>query len=165
MNRRAVLGALDQLDAVAVRVAHEADPRALGAASGPVRRLLGLDALGCQPLERPLQVLHAERDVVVARAEVVGVDAVVVGQLEHRVLARQLHEHVGRLVADRHAPRLREAELLVERDGAVDVADSIAGVEVGGHGCNLPEYLWQTRRRAEWRGPRSGPNRRGSVPW
>ena len=57
----------------------------------------------------------------------------VVGQLEARVLAGQAHEDVDRLVADRHPAGLLEAELLVEGDRAVDVADPVAGVEVGGH--------------------------------
>ena len=56
----------------------------------------------------------------------------VVGQLEARVLAGQRHEDVDRLVADRHPPHLLEAELLVEGDRAVDVADPVAGVEEAG---------------------------------
>ena len=42
---------------------------------------------------------------------------------------RQPHEHVDRLVADRHAPPLLEAERRVERDRAVDLADAVAGVD------------------------------------
>ena len=79
-------------------------------------------------------------DVVVARAQVVRVDAVVVGQLEHRILARQVHEDVDRLVADRPYAGLLEAELLVEGHGAVDVADAVAGVEVA-HGVHGRERL------------------------
>src|SRR5688572_17740117 len=109
------LAAADQLDAIAVRVAHEGDHRALRAAAGPVGRLLRLDALAGELAERPVQVVDQDRDVVVARAEVVGVDSVVVGQLEHGVLAGEAHEDVDRLVADVHAAPLLEPELLVER--------------------------------------------------
>jgi hypothetical protein len=69
------LAALDQLDAIAVRVAHEADPRA--ALADLVRRLLRLDPVTAEPLQRAVEVVDAERDVVVAGAELVGVDAVV----------------------------------------------------------------------------------------
>ena len=63
-----------------------------------------------------VHVLDRERDVVVARAELVGLDAVVVGQLEAVAVAGQAHEDVDRLVADRHAAALLEAERLVEGD-------------------------------------------------
>src|SRR3954447_26062371 len=68
--------ALDQLDAIAVRVAHEGDHRPLGAAAGAVRRLLRLDPVLLEAAECALEVLQRERDVVVARAQVVGVDPV-----------------------------------------------------------------------------------------
>src|SRR3954453_8106583 len=117
----------DQLDAVTVGIAHEADPRA--ALADPVGRLLGFDAVAAEPLEGAVEVVDGERDVVVARAELVVVDAVVVGQLEPVAVARNAHEHVDRLVADRHPPPLLEAERLVEGDRAVDVADAVAGVD------------------------------------
>src|SRR3954468_9871725 len=126
-----LLPALDDLDAVAVRVAHEADPRA--PLADAVRRLLRLDALVLEVLERRVEVRRGDRDVVVAGAELVGVDAVVVRELEAVVVAGQAHEDVDRLVADRHAPALLEAEGLVEGDGAVDVADAVAGVDERGH--------------------------------
>jgi hypothetical protein len=66
--------------------------------------------------------------VVVAGAELVGVDAVVVRQLEPIAVAGQAHEDVDRLVADRHPAPLLEPERLVELDGAVDLADPVAGV-------------------------------------
>src|SRR5215210_4254916 len=128
----------DQLDPVAVRIADERDHRPLGAAPGPVRRLLGLDAVGGQLLERLVQVVDQDRYVVVARAEVVRVDAVVVGQLEHGILVRQPHEHVHGLRPDVHPATLLESELLVEGDGPVDVADAVAGVKVARHASNLP---------------------------
>src|SRR5215213_3560104 len=124
----------DQLDAVAVRIADEADPRA--ALAHAVGRLLGLDAVPAEPLEGAVEVVDGERDVVVARAQLVGVHAVVVGQLEPVTVAREPHEDVDRLVADRHPPPLLEAEGLVERDRAIDVADAVAGVEKL-HGANL----------------------------
>ena len=126
-------GALDQLDPVAVGVADEADSRPFGSPTGAVRRLLRPDAVARQFVESPLQVLDRERNVVVARSEVVRVDPVVVGQLEDGVLAWQPHEDVDGLVADGHAPPLLEAEVLVELDGAVDVADSVARVQIGRH--------------------------------
>ena len=79
--------------------------------------------------ERAVEVVDGQRDVVVARAELVGVDAVVVGQLEPVAVAGQAHEDVDRLFADRHPAALLEAERLVEGDGAVDVADPVAGVD------------------------------------
>src|SRR5829696_3747155 len=57
---------LDELDAIAVRVTHEADPRA--ALVHPVGRLLGLDALPAELLERAVEVVDGEGDVVVAGA-------------------------------------------------------------------------------------------------
>src|SRR5215216_7988071 len=119
--------ALDQLDAIAVGVAHEADPRAAGAHA--VRRLLGLDPLLRQVGQHVVEGRDRDRDVVVTGSELVGVDAVVVGQLEPVAVARQAHEHVDRLVADRHPAALLEPERLVERDAAVDVADAVAGMD------------------------------------
>src|SRR2546423_10842350 len=58
--------ALDELDAIAVRVAHEADPRA--ALAHPVQRLLRLDALLRQRREDAVEVVDGDRDVVVAGA-------------------------------------------------------------------------------------------------
>src|SRR5262249_31619576 len=57
--------------------------------------------------------------------------AEVVGELQARrvTVARLIHEHVDRLVADWDAARLLEAQGLVEGDRAVDVGDSIAGMD------------------------------------
>src|SRR5438270_7439455 len=85
---------LDELDAVAVGIADEAQARA--ALAHRVRGLLGLDALLGQPTQRPVQVVHRDRHVVVAGAQVVGVHADVVGQLQPRAVARQAHERVDR---------------------------------------------------------------------
>ena len=79
--------------------------------------------------ERVVQAVDEQGDVVVAGAELVGVDARVPGQLEPVAVARHAHEHVDRAVRQVHPPPLLEAELLVEVDGAVDVADPVAGVE------------------------------------
>ena len=53
----------------------------------------------------------------------------VVGQLEPVAVAREAHEDVDRLFANRHPPALFEAERLVEGDGAVDLTDPVAGVD------------------------------------
>ena len=74
------------------------------------------------------------RDVVVAGAQLVRVDAEVVGQLQARAVAGEAHEDVDRLVADRHPADLLESEGLVEGDRPVDVADAVAGVDQLGHG-------------------------------
>src|SRR4051812_43095203 len=126
-GRCAGSGALDELDPVAVRVADEADPGAAGA--DLIGRLLRLDALLAQPRERAVEILDGERDVVVARAELVGVDAEVVRELEPVAVAREAQEDVDRLVADGHAATLLEPERLVEGDGPVDVPDPVAGVD------------------------------------
>ena len=136
-SRRRVSVTLDELDAVTVGIAHEADARAVLAHR--VGRLLGVDSLLGEPAERRVEVRRGDRDVVVARAQLVAVDAEVVGQLESRPVAGQAHEDVDRLVADRQAADLLEAERLVEGDGAVDVADSVAGVDqLGCHAPTLP---------------------------
>src|SRR4051794_26102298 len=116
-------GLLDELDAVAVRIADEADPeRRVGV--DLVRRLLRVDALLGEVRELAVEVVDGHRDVVVARPQLVAVDAVVVGQLEARAVAREAHEDVHRLVADVHPADLFEAERGVEGDGPVDVADA-----------------------------------------
>src|SRR5437868_13211616 len=139
----------DELDPVAVRVAHEAQP--VAAVADGVWRLLGLDPLLGQVLEGPIEVVRGDRDVAVARPEVVAVDAEVVGQLEARpvAVARLVHEHVDRLVADRDPSDLLEAERLVERDRAVDVGDAVAGVDER-HGRSLPRRAWRRSGRIPW---------------
>ena len=72
--KRRRLGSLDQLDPVAVRVTHEAQARS--ALAHAVGRLLGLDALARELLERRVEVVGADRDVAVGRPEVVRVHAV-----------------------------------------------------------------------------------------
>src|SRR5262245_32411091 len=82
-------GALDQLDAVLIRVADEAEPAA--ARADGVGRPLGLDALLGELGERLVEVADGHRDVPVAGADLVRADAEVVGQLETVVVARQAH--------------------------------------------------------------------------
>src|SRR5204863_9037147 len=136
----------DELDPVAVGVAHEAQP--VAAVADGVRRLLGLDALLGQVLEGPIEIVRGDRDVSVARPQVVAVDAEVVGQLEarHVAVAGLVHEHVDRLVADRDPPHLLEAERLIEGDRAVDVGYAVTGVDE-----SHAESLWRLAHRA-WRG-------------
>ena len=78
--------AFDQFDPVPVGVAHEADPGAT--LDDRVRGLFGLDALFLEVRQLAVQVVGRDGDVVVAGAELVGVDAVVVGQLEPRAVVR-----------------------------------------------------------------------------
>src|SRR4051812_27076172 len=142
-NHASELTGLNYLNSVAVRVADEADP--VPALAHAVGRLLGLDPLLAQLRERRVEVGGGDRDVVVAGAQLVGVDAVVVGELEAVLVAGQAHEDVDRLFADRHPAALLEAERLVERDGAVDVADAVAGVDERGHRPIMP-YAGHARR-------------------
>ena len=122
-----VVAALDQLDSILIRIADEAQQRA--ALADRVRRPLRLDPLRGQLLERLRHVLDRERDVPVGGAELVGVDAEVVGQLELRQSAcRDAEEVVHRLVADRQLAPLLEAERLVERDRLLGVGDAVTGV-------------------------------------
>ena len=93
------LAALDQLDPVAVRVLHEAEPRA--ALADRVRRALRLDALTRELRKRAVEVVDADRDVPVARAELVAAAVVVERQLEHRLLVADREEVVGRLASAR----------------------------------------------------------------
>lgn len=72
-------GPVDQLDSILVRIADEAEPRA--AFSDAVRLALGLDALVREPRERLVEVVHADRDVALAGAEVVRAAVVVQRQL------------------------------------------------------------------------------------
>src|SRR4051812_16577646 len=77
------LAATDQLDAIPVRVADEAEEAA--ALAHLVRRPLRLDALLAEPRERAVEVVDADRDVAVAGPELVRAAVVVERQLEHRL--------------------------------------------------------------------------------
>src|SRR2546428_13862571 len=103
-----------------------------------VGRLLGIDAFLCQAGERAVDVVGRDRDVPVAGADVVGVHAEVVGELQprHVTVAGLVHEHVDRLIANRNAPDLLEAERLIEGDRTIAVGDAVAGVDQW-HGGNL----------------------------
>src|SRR4051812_36381953 len=127
-----VLALLDQLDAVVVRVADEAEP--VAAVAHGVGRPLGLDAEVGQALKGRVEVVDRERDVPVAGADLVRALLVLVpGQLEPRAVAGEAHEDVDGLVADRHPGQLLEAELLVELDAAVDLEDAVTGVDELAH--------------------------------
>src|SRR4051794_25540853 len=107
---------VDELHAVAVRVADEAEERTSLAYA--VRLPLRLDALLLQPLERPAEVVDADGDVPVAGAEVVRTTVVVQRQLELLVLAREPEEVVRRLLLaaadDVHVATKLHPERLVE---------------------------------------------------
>src|SRR6185312_4549788 len=134
--------AADDLHAVVVRVAHEAEERpALGHL---VWRLLGLDALGLQLRERRVEVLDADGDVAVAGAHLVRAAVVVERQLEHVGLAGQAVEVVGRLelavADDRRLLALLEAKRLVELAALLGVGDANHGVQVCGHAVILDRH-------------------------
>ena len=129
--------ALDELDAVVVRVADEADPGA--ALAHLVRRPLRLDSVVVlQGAERGVEVVHADGDVAVPRSELVRAAVVVVRQLEHVLLIADREEVVGRLELavpdDVHVAREAKAERLVEAAAPLRVGDANHGVEKGGHG-------------------------------
>src|SRR3954454_4438488 len=94
LRRKAVVASLllDQLDAIAVRVAHETKARTT--LPDGVRRLLRLDPLFGQPRQHLIEVVDRNRNVVVARPELVGIDPVVVGELEPGAVAGEAHEDV-----------------------------------------------------------------------
>src|SRR4051812_29499147 len=126
------LRALDYLDSIPVRVADEADAGA--ALADGVGRPLRLDPLLRERAESAVEVVDRDRDVAVAGADLIGAVLVLVpGQLEPRAVARESHEDVDRLVADREPGELLEAELLVEADRAIDVRDAVAGVDQLAH--------------------------------
>src|SRR5207253_3518362 len=93
------LAALDDLDAVVVRVADEAEARA--ALAHRVRRPLGFDALFAEAGQRAVEILDADRDVAVAGAELVGAPVVVVRQLEDVLLVADREEVVRRFQLER----------------------------------------------------------------
>jgi hypothetical protein len=68
VHQAPLAGAFNDLDSIPVRVADEGDEGTLGATAGTVGRLLRLDALLGQLAERAVEVVHGDRDVVVARA-------------------------------------------------------------------------------------------------
>src|SRR4051794_212373 len=127
-----VLALLDQLDAVVVRVADEAEP--VAAVAHGIGWSLGLDAEIGEALEGRVEVVDRERDVAVSGADLVRPLLVLVpGQLEPRAVAGEAHEDVDGLVANRHPGQLLEAELLVELDAAIDLEDAVTGVDELAH--------------------------------
>src|SRR5207237_1821993 len=112
-----------------------------------IRRLLGLDALRAESLERRVEIVDRDRDVTVAGPELVRGDGEVVGQLEPVAVPGETHEDVDRLVPNRKPPALLEPERLVERHRPVDVGDAVAGVD----------QLHRSRRTYSARSSRSRP--------
>src|SRR5205823_3219738 len=109
--------AFDQLNSVPVRVPHETQTRAT--LTDRVGRLLRLDPLLLELGQGLVEVRRGDRDVPVAGADLVRLGASdVASQLKPRLRAvvRKTHEDVDRLVADRDAADLIEAERVVERD-------------------------------------------------
>src|SRR6266487_2275332 len=123
--------AVDQLDAVTVRIFDEANQRA--ALPDAVRLAFRLDPLALQLLQARREVVDPDRDVPVARAELVRAAVVVEGQLEHRLLVADAVEVVRRLelavTHDVEVARERETERLVERPALVRVRDPHHRVE------------------------------------
>ena len=76
-----------------------------------------------------ITVGRRDRDVPIARAELVTVDAEVVRQLEPVSIARKPHEDVDRLVANREPAPLLKTKGLVEGNRPLRVRDSVAGVD------------------------------------
>ena len=147
---------LDQLDPVAVGIADEGDAAAGGAAAGAVGRLLGLDAgvgegrrgwrrgrrrrgrCGCSrcPSRR-----SRRRGCRSARGS---------GRRPRGAMKTLIASSPIGIRRD-----LGEAELLVEGDRAVDVADPVAGVEEGvGHGASLSSVHAPPRPSPPRRRPR-----------
>src|SRR5215213_4117908 len=84
---------LDELDAIAVGVAHEADARC----ADEVGSALGLHALLVKGSEGRVEVVDTDRDVPVARADLVRLGAVVVvRQLQPRLGITRVGEEVIR---------------------------------------------------------------------
>ncbi len=122
---------LNQLDLVAVRVLHEGDD---GAAPGDRAGLAGDLATGClDACAGRGGIVHAQSDVAVGGAQVVVIDAVVVGQLEFGLRRVGLEAEKGQAVfllgAVGGAQQLHADDLGVEIDGALQIADAQHGVE------------------------------------
>ena len=109
-------GAVDQLDAVSVRILDEADARS--ALADAVGLSLRLDPLLGERSEGRVEIVDGVGDVAVGAAELVAAAVVVDGDLELCVVAGQGEEVVGRLVVtianDRQLAAEREAERLEE---------------------------------------------------
>src|SRR5437016_2853224 len=123
--------ALDELDLVAVGVLGEGDHR--GAAFHRAGLARDLAALALYPLAGFLDIGHFDRDVTEGRAEIVPLDAVVVGELEHgaalfAVVADE-SERVLLLGPVGRAQKLHAQHLGIEPDRAIQVADPQHGVE------------------------------------
>src|SRR3954452_10841210 len=127
---------LDQLDPVAVRIAHEAEQGT--PLADAVRRLLRLDPVLPELGQRRVHVVDRDRDVAVAATEVVRAPGAVEGQLELFLLAGHREEVVRRLLLpvadDVHVTAELEDERLVEGAASFRVGDAVHGVEIARHG-------------------------------
>src|SRR6266508_3690115 len=127
--------AVDQFDAVLIRIADEADPRT--ALAYTVWLALGLDPLLFQLGECRVEIVHGDRDVAVGVAELVLPTIVVEGELEHVVVVSEREEVVRRLplaVADDvHVTAEGEAERFVEGAALLGIGDAQHRVQVFGH--------------------------------
>ena len=125
-RERQRLATPDQLDAIAVWVADEAEEAA--AFAHLVRRALRLDALLAEARERRVEIVDADRDVAVTGSQLVRAAVVVVRQLEHRLGVSEREEVVRRLLLsvpdDVHVAVEGEAERLVERATALGIGDA-----------------------------------------
>ena len=149
---------LDELDAIVVGVADEADPGAAGAHL--VRRPLGLDpVLVLQRPECAVEVVDPDRDVAVRGAELVGPTVVVVGELEDVLLIADREEVVRRLelavTDDVHVAAEGEPERLVERAALLRIGDTDHRVQEVGHRRGNPR---------SWLERHAHPSNEGSIP-
>ena len=132
-----VVRPLDQLDAVAVRVADEAEQRAAFADASRAARS------GSIPLAASAASVAAMSSTVNAMwpypvpISYASTPKLYVSSSSGCSDARDAEEVVHRLVADRQLAPLLEAECLVERDRPLRVGDPVAGVDEL-HSRNLP---------------------------
>src|SRR5262249_30534782 len=126
---------LEELDAVVVGVANEAEQRA--ALTHAIGLTLRHDPLAREALESGRQVVDPERDVAVPGAELVRPPVVVQRQLELLLLAGGAEEVVRGLELalpdDRQLPPVFETERLGEPAARLEVGDPIHGVKEPGH--------------------------------
>src|SRR5436190_15546851 len=117
---------LDELDLVAVGVFDEGDHR--GAALHRPGLARHFAAVAAHLFAGLFYVRHADRDVPECVAEVIALDAVVVGELEDRrsflVVVAYEGERVFLLRAIGHAQELHAEHLGIELDRALQVADA-----------------------------------------
>src|SRR5205085_1101753 len=122
---RGLRAALDELDLVAVRVFYKRDHRrATFYRSGLARHPA---AVGAHAFAGLFYVGHADRDMAEGVAELIALDAIVIGELEHRgallVVVADEGERILLLGTVGGAQELHAEDLGVEPDRALQVAD------------------------------------------